>query len=53
MEGKAYFLGDLHPYHLYGWELFEKPDMMDGAMNYEGFIKLWLEYREIKLAQDD
>ena len=23
--GKANFLGDLHPYHLYAWELFEKP----------------------------
>ena len=30
--GKANFLGDLHPYHLYAWELFEKTDMMDGAM---------------------
>ena len=30
--GKANFLGDLHPYHLHAWELFEKPDMMDGAM---------------------
>ena len=30
--GKANFLGDLHPYHLYVWELFEKTDMMDGAM---------------------
>ena len=23
--GKANFLGDLHPYHLYAWQLFEKP----------------------------
>ena len=30
--GKANFLGDPHPYHLYAWELFEKTDMMDGAM---------------------
>ena len=30
--GKANFLGDLHPYHLYAWELFEKTDMMDGTM---------------------
>ena len=30
--GKANFLGDLHPYHLHAWELFEKMDMMDGAM---------------------
>ena len=30
--GKANFLGDLHPYHLYAWKLFEEPDMMDGAM---------------------
>ena len=29
---EANFLGDLHPYHLYAWELFEKTDMMDGAM---------------------
>ena len=29
---KANFLGDLHPYHLYAWELFDKTDMMDGAM---------------------
>ena len=29
---KANFLGDLHSYHLYAWELFEKTDMMDGAM---------------------
>ena len=31
--GKANSLSDLHPYHLYAWELFEKPDMMDGAMD--------------------
>ena len=30
--GKASFLGDLHPYQLYAWEMFEKTDMMDGAM---------------------
>ena len=30
--GKANFLHDLHPYHLYAWELFKKTDMMDGAM---------------------
>ena len=32
MGGKANFLGDLHPYHLYAWELFEKTDIMDGVM---------------------
>ena len=31
--GKATFLGDLHPYHLYTWELFVKTNMMDGAMS--------------------
>ena len=31
-EGKASFLSDLHPYHLYAWEMFEKTDMMDGTM---------------------
>ena len=31
-EGKANFLHDLHPYHLYAWELFEKTDRMDGVM---------------------
>ena len=30
--GKADFLHDLHPYHLYAWELFKKADMMDGVM---------------------
>ena len=29
---KANFLHDLHPYHLYAWELFKKPNMMDGVM---------------------
>ena len=29
---KANFLHDLHPYHLYAWELFKKTNMMDGVM---------------------